>query len=278
MVDIIKIAMMVVALILVVLIPVLAFFHFRKKPQLSQGLLWGLISFLAFGIIRTILMMLVTTVIFPSPAEGIPNALLASNGLVSGLVNASIGAISFVAAGLIMYRFQLKRVDDKDLPVMNSLVFNIMSAMSLISQIIQYIMISINANAGNLEKYVNPEVTIEAVKELVMNINSISAVSYFDLGFSRWLEVVVFAIAFTLLYRYMKEKDSSKSAINYVLVTLAVVFSYLLVGSLAINFLATTPIVEVLVKVVFVLVLYFGFKKYDESYSTNDPYEVDQIN
>ena len=48
MVDIIKIAMMVVALILVVLIPVVAFFHFRKKPQLSQGLLWGLISFLAF--------------------------------------------------------------------------------------------------------------------------------------------------------------------------------------------------------------------------------------
>lgn len=264
MVDIINIVMMIVALVLVILIPVVAFLHFRKKPHLTQGLIWGLVSFLAFGIIRTLLMVLVTTVFFPSPGEGIPNAVLASNGLTTGLVNASVGAISFLAAGLIMYHFQLKKVDDKELPIMNSLVFNIMSAMSLITQIIQYTMISINANAGNLAKYVTDEVSIEAVNELVRNINQISPVSYFDLGFSRWLEVVVFAIAFTLLYRYMKEKDRSKSAIKFAGATFAVVFSYLLVGSLAITFLGGTPILEVLVKVVFVGLLYFGFKKFEE--------------
>lgn len=278
MVDNIKIVMMVVALVLIILIPVLAFVHFRKKPNLTQGLLWGLVSFLAFGIFRTILMMIVTTVIFPSPGDGLPNELLAGSGVLAGVINAGIGALAFLGAGFIMYRFQLKKVDDKELPLMNSFVFNIMSAMSLISQIIQYIMISINANAGNLAKYVTAETTLPQVQELVGNINSISPVSYLDLGLSRWLEVIVFAIAFTFLYRYMKQKDSSKSAIKYVFITLAVVFTYLLVGSLAINYLGTTPILEVLVKVVFVVALYLGFRKYEQSQNLDSSYEIDQIN
>lgn len=273
MVDVVNIAMMIVALVLVILIPIVAFMRFKKNPQVTQGLVWGLVSFLAFGIIRTLLMMVVTTVIFPSPAEGVPNAILSSNGITSGFVNALIGAIAFVGAGLIMYRFQLKKVDDKELPLMNSLVFNIMSSMSLVTQIIQYITISLNANSGNLAKYATEAISMEEVNQLVMNIAKISPVSYFDLGFSRWLEVVVFAIAFTFLYRFMKEKDRSKSAINYIFAGFGVVFGYLLVGSLAITYLGANPFLEVLSKIVFVGLLYLGFKKYEDS-----KHEVIEIN
>lgn len=261
-----KIAMMVVALVLVVLIPILTFVRFRKNPKITQGILWGILAYVAFVAIRTILMLIINMVIFPSPVEGEISPLLQNNDLLSGLLNAFVVGVAFVGAGALAYKFQLKKIDDEDLPLMNSMVFNLMSSMTLITQLIQYIMLSFNFNAGNLDKYVNEDVTIVMVEELAGAIQSLSAISFFELGFSRWLDIVIFGIGFALLYKFMKKRPAS-SVVKYLGLTFLVVFGYIAIGTLSVSFLQTQVFLDLLIKIAYVALVFVLYRRYENSYA-----------
>lgn len=263
MIDSLNIVMMVVALVLILAIPVVAFLKFKKHPKLVQGILWGFISFFLFNIISMLLSMFVGTVFFPSPGEGIPSPILENNNLLVVGITAAIAGLAFLISGLVTYRFQLKRIDDKELPILNTLIFNTMLAFGIISQLISNILLSINANAGNLDKYVTAELSLESLEATLVQFNEIPALVFFDLGLSHWLDIVVFGIGFVLLYKFSK-KDGHVSPIQYILGAFLVVFSYRLVGGLSAHFLGHIAILPILVKVAFTGLVYLGFKRFTD--------------
>lgn len=264
MVDSLKIAMMIVSLILVILIPVYAFMRLRRAPEVSQVILWGILGFLLFGVIRTLLLLVVNNLLFPGPSAGVVSDVLLKKPFLAGFINAFVGAIALIASITVSYKFQLKKLKNPELPIVNSLVFNLMSSMTLISQLLQYILISFNANKGNLAKYVSEETSIEAIKEFVNSINKIPAISYLEIGLSRWFEAVIFMVAFTFVYKYMK-KDKEERDIKYMFMAFALVFVYIMLGALTITVFKDQAVLDVGVKALFVLIVYLAFNQYEKN-------------
>lgn len=270
-----KIALMILALVSILAMPVLAFLKFRKSPELFQGVLWSFISYFVFNIVNILLTIIVASLIFPAVEEGAAPAMVETNGALLAAITAIISAIAFLIAGLVMYRFQLKKVDDKRLPVLNSMIFNTLAGMTMVSPLITNILLAVNANMGKLDKYVNAEASLQVVKEAAAQINSLPVFALLDIGVTYWLDLVVYGIGFALLYKYWKNKDT-RDVKKYLVLTVLMVFSHVFVGRAAVHYLSETAFVPFVIKIVFVALLYFGYKRFEES--QEDHHDIIEVN
>ncbi|CAM3719445.1 hypothetical protein ERUR111494_08550 [Erysipelothrix urinaevulpis] len=264
MIDSIKIAMMIISLILMILVPVYAFIRLKKSPEVGQSIAWALLGFLIFNITRTVLMVLVTTVIFPGPTPGVVSDFVKNNPLLDGFLNALIVAGSFVGAGVILYKFQLKKVQSEALPVANALIFNLMILLPTLSQMFQYILISFNANAGKLEKYVSETVTMDAILSDVEKINMVPALRYLEWGLTRWFELVIFAIAFSLLYKYMVKVKEERD-VKYLVLSFVSLFIFILGSFLSTAIFLNQPMIDLTLKIVMIVGIFFAYKYYEKN-------------
>lgn len=267
-----KIALLVLSLVSILAIPVLAFVKFKKSPKLFQGVLWGFMAYFVFNIVSILLTVTVATLILP---DGDVGATSDVSGFLLAVITAGIAAVAFLIAGLVTYRFQLKKVDDKRLPVLNSLIFNTLAGMTMVSPLISNILLAINANAGKLEKYVSPETSLETVKAAAVQINNLPVFALLDIGVTYWLDLVVYGIAFVLLYQYWRNKDK-KDLKKLLVLTGLLVFSYVFVSRASVHYLGANAFVPFAIKIVFVGLLYMAYKRFEES--QNDQHEIIEVN
>lgn len=240
---------MIVSILLVIAIPIYIFRRYRGNYKMSQGIIWGMLAYFIYTITRIVLLTVITQ-IFP----GLDYENMGGNAFVTALTEGVLNAISFAVAASIVYRYQLRKMEDDEIPILNGLTFVMVSAMFLIMPLINYTMFSIKANGGNLESFVNDQVTLEQVEQIALAIKNTPSVMFLDMGLARIFDIFVYVAGFIAVYfgyvYYPEEK------IKYIFVGALIVFGYFTISVLSLGVFAVYPIVTIVLKAIYAIAIF----------------------
>ena len=275
MISTIQIISIFTSAIIIIGIPFFIFKQYRGKPQLNQGLIWGMLTFLLYTIVRMILLTLLSNVL---PEGQLTNSMTFDGSMtIAALMEGLINAVSFSIAAIIVYKFQLKKMQNDDIPLLNSLTFVMMSAVFLIMPLINYGMFSIAINKGNLEQFVRDDVSIEEIKAMAEAVRQTPAALYLDMGLARIFDIMIYTASFFLLYKGMaptidlepsnlvdetvaidsnKTEDKENSKAKMIILAALVVFGYYSMSVLALSVFEKIPFMILVLKAVYALVVY----------------------
>lgn len=275
MISTIQIISIFTSAFIIIGIPFYIFRKYRGKPQLNQGLIWGMLTFLLYTIVRMILLTLLSNVL---PEGLLTNSMtFDGNMAIAALMEGIINAFSFTLAAIVVYKFQLKKMKNDDIPLLNSLTFVMMSAIFLIMPLINYGMFSIAINKGNLEQFVREDVSIEEIKAMAEAVKQTPAALYLDMGLARIFDILVYTASFALLYKGMaphislKQSDlvdetmaievevndsSENNKAKMILFAGLIVFGYYAMSVLALSVFENIPVLMLVLKAVYAVAVY----------------------
>ena len=275
MISTIQIISIFTSAFIIIGIPFYIFRKYRGKPQLNQGLIWGMLTFLLYTIVRMILLTLLSNVL---PEGLLTNSMtFDGNMAIAALMEGIINAFSFTLAAIVVYKFQLKKMKNDDIPLLNSLTFVMMSAIFLIMPLINYGMFSIAINKGNLEQFVREDVSIEEIKAMAEAVKQTPAALYLDMGLARIFDILVYTASFALLYKglaphiALKQSDlvdetmaidvevndsSENNKAKMILFAGLIVFGYYAMSVLALSVFENIPVLMLALKAVYAVAVY----------------------
>lgn len=264
--------------LIIVGIPFFIFKTYRGKPQLNQGLIWGMLTFLLYTIVRMILLTLLSRIL----PEGTLTSSMAFDGnmAIAALMEGVINALSFTAAAIVVYKFQLKKMRSKDIPLLNSLTFVMMSAIFLIMPLINYGMFALAVNKGTLEQFVRDDISLEQIQEMARTVQQTPALLFLDMGLSRIFDILVYTASFFLLYVGLEpsiefkksdlvdetlavesndtrlDEGKAKPVWKFIVFAGLVVFGYYAMSVLALSVFESKPLIMLILKAVYAIVVY----------------------
>ncbi|HEY4538063.1 MAG TPA: hypothetical protein VIG45_06375 [Erysipelothrix sp.] len=275
MISTIQIISIFTSAFIIIGIPFYIFRKYRGKPQLNQGLIWGMLTFLLYTIVRMILLTLLSNVL---PEGLLTNSMtFDGNMAIAALMEGIINAFSFTLAAIVVYKFQLKKMKNDDIPLLNSLTFVMMSAIFLIMPLINYGMFSIAINKGNLEQFVREDVSIEEIKAMAEAVKQTPAALYLDMGLARIFDILVYTASFALLYKglaphiALKQSDlvdetmaievevndsNENNKAKMILFAGLIVFGYYAMSVLALSVFENIPVLMLVLKAVYAVAVY----------------------
>lgn len=244
-----KIFSMIASILMVVAIPFYVFRRYRGNMKMSQGIVWGMLAYFLYMIVRMLLLTVITQVL-----PGLDASRLEGNLFLVSFVEGLLNAISFAVAASVVYRFQLRKMEDDEIPILNGLTFVMVSALFLIMPLINHVMFSFKVNSGNLDSFVSDTVTLEQVQQVAQALKDTPGVAFLDMGLARIFDILVYISGFIAVYFgyvYIPEEK-----LKYTFIGALIIFGYFMISVLSLGVFTNYPWVTIAIKGIYGLALF----------------------